>query len=426
VVVSSVNPSVLAQSVTLTATVTAVAPGAGTPTGTMTFNDGTTAIAGCSGVIFSSPGTATCTTASLAVGAHSITAVYSGDTNFLGSTSPVLTQTVIPPPPTLISISPNTGAVGSTVNVTLTGVNFIGATTVNISNPNPGVVVSNVNVVSVTQITATFTVASTATYGPVGVTVTTTPGGISGPQTFTIVPPISLTGLTATTVPTQPTSVGVALSSAATAQLTGTLTLSFTPDPKVTNVPSGYSDPAMQFAAGGTTMSFTIPAGATTASLLQSGAIQQGTVAGTITVTLTQLSAGGTSMLPQPAPSATVKVPLIAPVITSGSVTITNLTSTGFDVQLDAYSTSRDLQSATISFQAASGTQLNGTTSFSVPLSSIAPGWFSGATGLQNGSSFQLTVPFTFSGDTSVFGPNSVSVTLTNSVGSSSAVTGGV
>jgi hypothetical protein len=354
----------------------------------------------------------------------SITGTLTIDDNAPGSPQTVsLSGTGIPPAPTLASITPNNGAVGSTVNVTLTGVNFVPGAMVNVSNS--GVGVSNVDVVSVTQITATFAIASTAAYGPVSVTVTTA-GGTGGPVSFTIVPPISLTGLTATTVPTQATSVGVALNSAATAQLTGTLTLSFTPDPKVTNVPSGYSDPAMQFAAGGTTMSFSIPAGATTASLLQNGAIQQGTVAGTITVTLTQLSAGGTSMLPQPAPFATVKVPLIAPVITSGSVTITNLTSTGFDVQLDAYSTSRDLQSATISFQAASGTQLNGTTSFSVPLSSIAPGWFSGATGLQNGSSFQLTVPFTFSGDTSVFGPNSVSVTLTNSVGSSSAVTGGV
>ena len=49
-----------------------------------------------------------------------------------------------------------------------------------------------------------------------------------------------------------------------------------------------------------------------------------------------------------------------------------------------------------------------------------APGWFSGTSGLQSGGSFELIVPFTFSGDTSVFGPNSVAVTLSNSVGSSS------
>jgi hypothetical protein len=95
-------------------------------------------------------------------------------------------------------------------------------------------------------------------------------------------------------------------------------------------------------------------------------------------------------------------------------------------VELDAYSTSRDLASATVNFQAVSGTQLSGTTSFSVSLSNAAPAWFSGTSGLHSGGSFHLIVPFTFSGDTSVFGPNSVSVTLTNSVGTSSPVTGGV
>src|SRR5207253_1431361 len=41
---SSFNPSVFGQSVTFTATVAAVAPGAGTPTGTVIFKDGATAL----------------------------------------------------------------------------------------------------------------------------------------------------------------------------------------------------------------------------------------------------------------------------------------------------------------------------------------------------------------------------------------------
>jgi sugar lactone lactonase YvrE len=417
-VLSSANPSVLGQSVTFTATVTPQS--LGTPTGAVTFNDGTTAI--CSAAPLSSS-QATCATAGLAVGTHSITAVYSGDFNFQGSTSPALTQAVVSPLVTLASISPGTAVAGATVSVTLTGANFVPGAVVHVSNS--GVGVSNMNVVSTTQITAMFTIASTAAYGPANVTVTTV-GGTSGPVTFAILPPISLTGLSATTSPTQPTSVGVALSSPASAELTGTLTLSFTPDPKVTNVPSGYSDPALQFASGGMTMNFTIAANATTATLPQNGAIQQGTVAGTITVTITQLSANGASVLPQPPPSLSVAVSLLAPVIASGSVKITNLSSTGFDVELDAYSTSRDLAGSSFSFQATSGTQLSGTTSFSVPLSNIAPGWFSSTSGLQSGGSFHLIVPFTFSGDTSVFGSNSVTVTLTNSVGTSSPGTGGV
>ena len=87
---SSANPSTLSQSVTFTATVNVVAPGAGTPTGSVTFNDGTNSLATVS---LSSSGTATFTTSALAVNSHSITAVYSGDASFTGSTGSI-TQNV--------------------------------------------------------------------------------------------------------------------------------------------------------------------------------------------------------------------------------------------------------------------------------------------------------------------------------------------
>ena len=87
---SSANPSTLSQSVTFTATVKVVAPGAGTPTGTVTFNDGANALAT---VPLSSTGTATFSTSTLAVNSHSITAVYSGESNFNGSTGS-MTQNV--------------------------------------------------------------------------------------------------------------------------------------------------------------------------------------------------------------------------------------------------------------------------------------------------------------------------------------------
>jgi CSLREA domain-containing protein len=65
------------------------------PTGTVTFMDGTTPL--CSTVPLTS-GTATCTvnspSAPLSLGSHSITAVYNGDANFFGSSSNTLTQSV--------------------------------------------------------------------------------------------------------------------------------------------------------------------------------------------------------------------------------------------------------------------------------------------------------------------------------------------
>ena len=90
---SSLNPSVFGQSVKFTATVTANTPGTGTPSGKVTFKDGETAITNCSNLSLNK-GQASCTTSSLSVGSHSITATYGGSSTFLPSTSPALTQTV--------------------------------------------------------------------------------------------------------------------------------------------------------------------------------------------------------------------------------------------------------------------------------------------------------------------------------------------
>lgn len=74
--------------VTFTAT---VASSDGSPTGMVTFFDGGTQIATAT----LSSGRAEYTTSSLAAGAHSITAAYSGDSNFAAGTSAVLTETVV-------------------------------------------------------------------------------------------------------------------------------------------------------------------------------------------------------------------------------------------------------------------------------------------------------------------------------------------
>jgi hypothetical protein len=89
-VTSSADPSVSGKAVTFTAQVTAVSPGAGTPTGTVTFKNGATTL----GTGTLSGGVATYTTSTLVAGSHSITVVYGGDTHFKTSTSPMLNQTV--------------------------------------------------------------------------------------------------------------------------------------------------------------------------------------------------------------------------------------------------------------------------------------------------------------------------------------------
>jgi streptogramin lyase len=84
---SSANPAFLSNTVTFTAAVTAAA---GTPTGTVSFYDGSTLL----GTAALTSGSAAFTTSSLAVGMHSITAAYSGDSNFKQVTSNAVSETI--------------------------------------------------------------------------------------------------------------------------------------------------------------------------------------------------------------------------------------------------------------------------------------------------------------------------------------------
>ncbi len=91
---SNANPSASGQTVTFTATVAPVSPGSGTATGTITFTDTSDPEFTPVVVSLGSAGTATYSTSALAIGAHPIVAVYSGDDNFIQSEAPTLTQNV--------------------------------------------------------------------------------------------------------------------------------------------------------------------------------------------------------------------------------------------------------------------------------------------------------------------------------------------
>jgi Big-like domain-containing protein/IPT/TIG domain-containing protein len=87
---SSVNPAPFGANGTVKATVKALAPGAGTPAGTITFRDGETTLA----TVQMSAGSASFSLKSLGLGSHQINAVYSGDANNLASEAQPLTQTI--------------------------------------------------------------------------------------------------------------------------------------------------------------------------------------------------------------------------------------------------------------------------------------------------------------------------------------------
>jgi hypothetical protein len=98
---SSLNPSVIGQSVSFTATVNAVAPGAGTRTGTVQFSIDGSALG--SPVSLSSGKATSGSISTLALGSHTVTASYSGDANFMGSdnTASPLSQVVNKPSPSI-------------------------------------------------------------------------------------------------------------------------------------------------------------------------------------------------------------------------------------------------------------------------------------------------------------------------------------
>jgi hypothetical protein len=117
---SSLNPSEYSQSVTFTATVAVVAPGTGTPAGSVTFMDGGASLGSAT---LDGSGQATVTTSAPTAGSHSITAVYAGAALFSASTSAPLTQSV---GQRAASVTPNAaskiyGAVDPSFSGTLTG-----------------------------------------------------------------------------------------------------------------------------------------------------------------------------------------------------------------------------------------------------------------------------------------------------------------
>jgi len=85
---SPAGPSTYGNTVQLTATVTG---GGGTPTGTVTFNDGNSALGSA---LLNSSGTAILSTSALSATSHQLAATYSGDSSYSGSTSTVLTYLV--------------------------------------------------------------------------------------------------------------------------------------------------------------------------------------------------------------------------------------------------------------------------------------------------------------------------------------------
>ncbi|WHX21056.1 Ig-like domain-containing protein [Streptomyces malaysiensis subsp. malaysiensis] len=107
---------VCGETVTLTASVAAVPPGGGTPTGTVTFiisADGPTV----TGTLDAS-GNASVTVPGLSVGTHQVAAFYNGDADFAASNSPLTPLTVNPASSTTaLTVSPASPVCGESVTL---------------------------------------------------------------------------------------------------------------------------------------------------------------------------------------------------------------------------------------------------------------------------------------------------------------------
>src|SRR5206468_2702872 len=93
---SSINPSPTGSNVTFTATLSALLPGSGTPSGGVQFKADGSPLGSPAAL---SSGVTRFTTSSLSHGTHTITAEYAGDGNFFGSTNDLGLGQIIDIPP---------------------------------------------------------------------------------------------------------------------------------------------------------------------------------------------------------------------------------------------------------------------------------------------------------------------------------------
>jgi hypothetical protein len=224
---------------------------------------------------------------------------------------------------------------------------------------------------------------------------------------------ISFGSVPATAAALQQPSVGLSLAQPYPMDLTGKLTLTFASD-------SFADDPNIQFASGGRTISFTIPANTTDALFGTSKQVQfqAGTVSGSIKLAAS-LSVASVDVTPNPAPSAQVVVAPGPPVIRN--VQIGARTANSFEVLITGLSTPRQVSQMSLQFTQTSGSSSSLQTT-SLSLNSDAPfsTWFQSQAGIGFGSQFTASVIVNVTGD--VNSVHTVSVTASNSKGDSNAV----
>jgi hypothetical protein len=408
----SASPVAAGQSVTLTATVTPTATYASVPTGTVAFDNGSTALG--TGTLNSS-GVATYTTSTLAPNTYSLTAIYSGDSTYptaSGTASLMvtgLTATVKVTPAassitTASSLSVTVAVTGSgatpTGTVTLSGGGYTSAAATLASGSATIVIPANSLSAGADTLTASF--SGDTTYTPATGTASET---VMNPLTPTVkVTPAASSITTASSL-----SVSVAVSGSG-ATPTGTVTLSG----------GGYTTAAVALSSGGA--SITIPAnslsvGTDTLTVSYSGDTTYSPATGTASETVTNPLTPIVKVTPA-VPSVTTASSLSVTVAVTGSgatptgtVTLSGggytsiavaLSSGSATITIPANSLSVGTETLTVSYSGdANYASANGTASVAVttpltPAITVTPA----ATTVVSSSSLSVKVTVTGSGAT--------------------------
>jgi len=319
-----------------------------------------------------------------------------------GTAAQTYTIKIAPPALSITTTSAPNGTVGTPYSAAFAASGGTQPYTFSATGQPQGLTMSSSGTLSGTpQSAGTFSVA---------VTVKDSTGATAGKTvSITIVlppaPPLNFGGVSATVGPLQQPRVTVSLATPYPVDVLATLTLTSKPD-------SGPPDPAVVFVTGGTTATITIPAGSLNGAT--DVGVQTGSVAGTITITA-KLTASGSDVTPSPAPNTTIRVAAAAPVLTS--VTATR-TATGFTVTIAGYVTDREVTTGNFTF---SGTNL-GTTSLTVPVDAVFAVYFGGTSppSAPYGGQFSYAQQFTVTGSNTAI--TSVTVTLTNKIGTSNSL----
>ncbi|MEO8026216.1 MAG: putative Ig domain-containing protein [Bryobacteraceae bacterium] len=197
--------------------------------------------------------------------------------------------------------------------------------------------------------------------------------------------------------------------------ITGTIVIDNTPDTGSPDSNLNRADPSVRFRNGQTTQAFTIPPGTRTVTF---PITSTGTVAANLTFRITRLEVAGTPSF-NSLPSVSTRVNRAAPTLTSACYAST---STGIEVVLTGFASTREVTKSDLTVQFLPSAYMPSGT-FTVTARAISNEYFSADESVASGGAFTLRLPFSVeSGANSI---QSLSVTVTNALGTSAARSAG-